>query len=224
MSLGNIYLRPRNFFIKLSQASILLPIYTGLVNYKKLTKQYRILFYFFVASAGIEVLSEVMKATVSNNMPCMHLLVPIELFMLSIIYYDHFRESKALRLTIVINALIFTAVWVADSFVINSIWDFKSFSRTYAAVSLLCYALIYFHFMFRRDTEHYSSRHPMYWVNTGVIIYFGSNLLYFMPTDLLLRHHHAANIGLYFHNALNIIANCLYAQAFRCFRKQKALS
>lgn len=222
LSLGNVYPKLRYLFIKISQASILLPVFTGLVHYKRLTTPYRILLYLLIFSGFIEITSGVFKTVVHNNMPVMHLLVPVELLAYSFIYIHHFKGSETLQRAIVMNIIVFGVVWVLDTFIVNSIWSLISFSRTYAAVSQLCYSLIYFHFMFSRDTPEYSTEHPMFWVNIGVIVYYGSNILYFIPTNLLLRHHPTANFGLYTHDVVNIIAHCLYAKAFTCFRKQKA--
>ncbi len=223
MSLGNIYLTPRNIFIKVSQASVLIPVFTGLVNYKKLTTPYRILLYFFVASIGFEVQASITKVIFQNNMPGLHLFTLVEFLIFSIVYFYHFREARVLRFVIIVNMVIATAVSVTDAFFVHSIWQLNPLSRAYASTSLLSYTLIYFHHLFRDDTALYSTAHPMFWINAGAILYFGGNSPYFMGADMFMHNHGMANLGLYVHNTVNIISYYLYAQAFKCFRKQKVV-
>lgn len=152
----------------------------------------------------------------------MHLFTLVEFLTFSVVYYHHFQKNSVLQLFIGINTIVFIAACLADAFFVNSIWMPNTLSRSYSSISMICYALAYFYFMFSKEVTQYSAEHPMFWLNIGAIIYFGCNTLYFMLNNYLInRAVHTANFSLYFHAAINIIANCLYAQSFRCFRKPK---
>lgn len=210
---------PKAFYINLSQASVLLPVITGLLYYRNLTRSYRILFYFFVASVGFEVAAEIMKYVLQNNIPALHLFTLAEFLALSMVFYHHFQKNSILRLFIGINAIVFVGAALADALFINSIWTWNTLSRSYSSVTMICYALVYFLFLFRHETPEYSVGHPMFWVSTGVLFYFGTNMLYFLLHDYLVRRsYNTAITSILTHAMINIITYSVYAQSFRCFR------
>lgn len=213
------------FYINLSQASVLLPIIAGLLNYKRLTWPYKVFFYFFVFCAAIEASSDVMKSVLTNNMPILHLYTLVEFLVFSTVYYSHFQEDRKLRLFIKINAIFFVALCLADALFINGIWAWNTLSRGYSFISMFCYTLIYFYFMFQKDGEQYNARHPMFWISCSALIYFGTNLLYVLSFKKLMLADAGTAIKITFvHAGLNIIAHILYAQSFRCFRKREGTS
>jgi len=181
-------------------------------------------FYFFVLTIGFEIQASVMAKVYHNNMPGLHLFTLIEFWAFSILYFLFFRNNKFLSIVIGVNVLVFTIVALIDVLFIHGIWVINTLSRSYSSSSMLCYTLIYFYFMFSGDEACYNSKHPMFWINAGVLIYFGSNMLYFMfNEDLMAKGAFASYIGLGIHAALNIIANYLYAQSFRCFKHKAVL-
>jgi hypothetical protein len=215
-------LTPKAIFIKFSQASILFPIIVGLIYYKRLTSPFRLLFYFFLSGIVFEVQASVLKVIYLNNMPGLHLYTLVEGLVFSRIYYMHFQKNSVLRLFIGINTIVFIGACLADVFFTSTIWGWNAFSRSYSAVSIVCYALIYFYFLFRNGSEQYRTDQPMFWVATGTLFYFSCNMLYFMlHSSLVSNAYIAAFSGAIIHAAINIIAHLLYAQSFRCFKTQK---
>lgn len=211
-------------FIKLSQASVLFPIIMGLIYYKKLTGPFRLLLYFFLSGFLFELQASVLKIFYQNNMPGLHLYTLVEGLVFSRIYYLHFQKNGVLRLFIGINTIVLIGACLADAFIISSIWGWNSFSRSYSSVSIVCYALAYFYFLFRNESTQYRTDQPMFWVATGTLFYFSCNTLYFMLNSSLVRNAYtAAFSGFIIHAAINIIAHLLYAQSFRCSRTQKVV-
>jgi hypothetical protein len=207
------------FFVHLSQASVLLPIISGLTRYKRLNRPCRVLFYFFLSTILFEVIAEVMKHTIKNNMPDLHVYTLAEFLAFSAVFYHNFREQGILRLFIGINAIAFIGVALTDAIFINGIWAWNTLSRTYASISLVCYSLVYFLLLFRNESTGYHSGQPMFWVSTGTLFYFGTNMLYFMLHNYFVsQSYNTAVISVYTHAAINLIAYSIYAQSFRCFK------
>lgn len=183
---------------------------------------FKLLLYFFVISIGFEVQSVVFARVYHNNMPGLHLFTIVELLTFSAIFYMFFRRKQKLALVILINTAAFLFAAAAD-IVFNGIWSYNAIARSYSSISILSYTLIYFYFMFGADERNYTIEHPMFWVSIGTIVYFGSNALYFMfNEDLMARGPAASKIGGVVHLGLNVIANYLYAQSFRCFNPKTA--
>jgi len=215
---------PKFIYIKISQSSVLLPVIAGLLQYKKLPAAFRVLLYFFMVAILFEIQASIFKRVYHNNMPGQHLYTVIEFLSYSVVFYLNFRKNSMMRRLIAVNAVVFAGVAVADAFYINGIWAPNAVSLSYSSVSIIVYSLACFYVLFQQDTLQYSWVYPMFWVSTGTLIYFASNMLYFMlKRYLLIKAANIETFSLIFHDALNIIANCLFAQSFRCFGKRKTL-
>lgn len=211
----------RTLYIKLSQASVLIPVIAGIIHYKKIPQSYKVLLWFFIASIGFEIQASVLKVVYQNNMPGLHLFTLVECLAFSSVYYRHFK-NKHIKLFIIINTLFFGAACLIDAFLVHGIWMPNTIARSYGSLSIISYTLLYFRFMFGRDIPDYNSRHPLFWISTGALIYFGANLLYFMLTTYLIRQAaQTAVYSLFFHAAINIVSNSFYARSFQCFKTQK---
>ena len=209
----------RFIYYTTSQASVLLPIIAGLFYYTKLNKPFKVLFWFFVLSVLFEVQAKICGILYNNNMPGLHLFTFIEMFAFSTVYYFHFSKSKFLTSLILLNAISFSLVAISDAVYFNGIFAPNNISRTYSSISLTVFALIYFYHLFVKELQFYSWQYPMFWLSTGVLIYFGLNLLYFMLLNYLISNAtFTGQISSYTHAAINIIANCLFAQSFRCHK------
>lgn len=154
-------------------------------------------------------------------MPGLHLFTFIEFLTFSFVFLVFFRRKKSLSKLIAGNAVLFVILAVADAFFVHGIWTVNTIARSYSSISILGFALIYFYFMFRLDERNYTIEHPMFWISVGTLVYFGSNTLYFIfREDLIARGATALLLGGVIHGILNIVANYLYAQSFRCFNRK----
>lgn len=215
----------RFLYIKLSQASILFPVVSGLIYYRKLNRSFKLLLYFFLITILFEISASTLKLVFHNNMPGLHLYTATEFSAFSYVYYYHFSQKKLLTYWILVNTIMFFTVALADAFFLNGIWNPNTNSRAVSSILLISYTLIYFYQFFKEDTELSSWEYPMFWINTGVLVYFALNLFYFMFNRYLISNaSHTAKLSLFAHAAINIVANFLYAQSFRCFGKLKMKS
>src|SRR5258706_3424851 len=212
---------PMHFvFIKLSQATVLFPVLLGIINFKKLNKPFRILLFFFILSILFEIQASLLKPIYYNNMPGLHLFTVCEFIFLSLVYYYHFSKNSVLSRFIILNTCLFLLAASFDAFIINGILEPNNLSRTYSSISLVTMSLIFFYSFFKNDYEFYSWQYPMFWFNTGVLIYFALNLFYFMLNNYLVEHAYSiAYNSMRVHAAINIISNLLYAKSFLCFSK-----
>lgn len=206
----------------IAQATVLLPVAAALFHYKRLSSSFRILFWFFFASIFFEILSIVLVDLYNNNMPGLHVFTLLEFEVFSMVFYYYFRDSKILRNIILMNMLLFVFIALLDAFKLHTIWQFNTLSRPYAAFSLILYSLLFFYKMMNYDVEHYAWQYPMFWVGLGVLVYFGSNIFFFMMGNYLIGQNKHINFVISKTlSTLNIIANIIFALSFLCFRIKK---
>lgn len=213
------------FFNYIAQASVLIPVIAGMLVYKKLTKSFRLFFWFFVLSIVSEVQARLTNIIFHNNMPGFHVFTMVEFLVFSTIYYLYFQKNSIMRPLIAVNTIIFLCIAFVDIFYFKNILEQPILSRSYSSAFIVLYTLICFYHLLRKDDLQYSWVYPMFWVCVGALVYFAPNMLYFMLKKFLLTNAPDIEwISYHTHAAFNIIGNLLFAQSFRCFRKTKALS
>ncbi len=211
----------REIYLYTSSASILIPLITGIRNYKVLTKPFKLLLYFFLLTLFVEIQAEIFRQVGSgNNMPGLHVYTAIEFMAFSLLFYLQ-TSKRSLRTLIMINALIFLIIAITDALWINGLRAHNDLSRSYSAISMTVYALSYLYYLFTVDDTRYMQEYPMFWICIGMLFYFASDAIFFSIRTLLIKDYKqiSQNYNLA-HAALNIITYCLYAQSFKCFRIQ----
>lgn len=214
----------RFVYIKISQASILLPIIGGLIFYYKLDRKFKLFFWFFVSCALFEIQATVSKKILGNNMPGLHLYTLIEFCVFSVAFYWSFQKTALLSKLLYINTFFFLTLAIIDATLINGIWAPNTVSRTYSSISLVSYALVFFYQFFKNNMRYYTWEIPMFWIGVGVLVYFSLNIFYFMLNRYLIENTiYTANLSLLSHAGINIISNILYARSFLCFKKPQVI-
>lgn len=212
-------------FVTVSQASVLVPIITGALVYKRLTPGLRWFYHFLVLCIFFEIQAVLLRVFYQNNMPGLHLFSIAQFIALSVVYYYHFKMHPIMRSLIVVNIIVAFLIAIADACLINGVLQSNTVSRSYDSGWVMIYTLIYFYQLFQRDTSNSSVEEPMFWFSIGVLVYFANNIVYFMIRDYLLNHAKTIeSFGYSIYLSLNIIVHLLYAQSFRCFRRWKTES
>ncbi|MXV52620.1 hypothetical protein GS399_16725 [Pedobacter sp. HMF7647] len=198
----------------LSFASGWFPVLAGFYNYRKLSANFRFILLFFSISALFDLaflLTE--KLGYRNNLPLLHLFILTGIVFFSIIYVREFHKTFLKRLCIVLAAAAlgsasYSAIWG------NGIWAYPSLGNTLFSIFMITISLFYFYEMLRTQEFVYIEKQGMFWINSGVLIYFAINIFLFMLFSRIMKE----NIkNLYaIHDISNIIANCLYSIGLLC--------
>lgn len=211
---------PKSLYIYSSKASVLIPVYAGIRNYKALNRPFKILFYFFVLCILFEIMASYLKWKYKNNMPGLHVYTIVEFLTFSMVFYLHLQKSGWLRRLMIINAIIFLIAAIIT--MCRNAWIPNDHIRSYSAACMILYTLGYLYYLFNKDDTHHMQEYPMFWICIGILVYFATNYTYFIANGYLLKEHIKVDWWFHFlHAGLNIITYCLYAQSFRCLGKQK---
>jgi hypothetical protein len=212
-----------NFYRYTSQASVLLPVIAGVKYYKVLTRPFRFLFCFFIVALLTEIQAEVLRQLHYNNLAGLHVYTVVEFFAFSMLFYWQTLKNS-LRLLILFNILVSIVLAVINAWFVG-LKDHNELSRSYAAISMMVYALVYLYYLFTIDDTRYMKEYPMFWICIGMLVYFAGNALQFSTKMYMIKQDKGLSQGFNnVHDALNIIAYCLYAQSFRCSSKQKVMA
>jgi len=208
-------------YIKSSQASILIPLITGLRFYGALDRKFKILLLYFFISGTTEIIASNMKIIFSNNMPLLHIFTIIEFFLFATIYYIYFSNHQLAKRMIAISSFLFLLSAVLDATYFNGFWRSNTISHSVESIILVMFSLLYFFSFFKEISEEEVWKKSMFWLSSGVVIYFSINIFLFMLANYLLKkNYNLVDQGYNMHAFINIFVNIIFAISFICLRKK----
>ena len=150
--------------------------------------------------------------------------VVFEFIILNLIYakpLELFSKAKAL---IIIAILLFVGLFFTELLQSSKV-EMSSNTLTFTSLLFIVFAVRYFYLLIRDLPTDQIQRLPMFWVNTGVLIYFAGGLFLFAMRNYLISvFHDDQTIYWSFHNFLNIVKNLLFAVAlWQDLRKPKPI-
>jgi hypothetical protein len=150
-----------------------------------------------------------------NNLPLFHLFVLLKLLFFGWVYVQAFKNVLLKRLVTVLTVLLgmFT---VASSMLLESIWTFNSISATVESVFLIVLSLLMFGQLLLQHEVVFLDREPLFWLNSGVLLYFAGNLFVFMLQHTIAGSAQKGYVYGIVHSGINILANLLYGIALLC--------
>lgn len=198
----------------ISALSVILPVTTALVFYRRYTFTFKILAIFFFVSGLFDlVLVLMVKLGVPNNAPVLHLFVFVSVVFLGLFYYQTINRPLLKKLILIFVPVVLGVV-VVNGVYIEGIWAFPAMSNTAQSLLFILFALLYFYQLLSRQEVVYIEKQGLFWINAGILIYFTSNIFLFM---LYNRLADAGEWNLWIiHSITNIIANVLYTIGLLC--------
>lgn len=199
-----------------SSFSGLLPIVAALYNYGHLDKVLKLVAAFLLVSFLWDVILELTKMRVSNNLPLIHLFIIVSIVFFGAIYYKAFFKP-ALKKAIVVLAALALLIVLFNAIFIEGIWEYPSSSNTVLCVLLIFYSLAYFYQLLTRQEFIHIEKQGLFWINAGVLFYYSINIFLFMLFERII-HAHRYNSEDYFmiHIITNIIANIIFSVGLLC--------
>jgi hypothetical protein len=210
----------RDLINNLSAISILIPLVTGIVNFKKFSRTLKAFFLFFIFSFFIEIITGYLNKHGKNNLWLINIYLVIEF---SVFSYFTALFSKAAWLINLNYALValFLLLWIFSTVFFYGLLRLNNLCFTLA--SLILFIMSAFT-LFRISTETDANLFvdPIFWIVSSIFIYFSANLFIFCLSDLILDEKslimHKAWI---IHSFWNIVANILFSIGFLCrYRKE----
>jgi hypothetical protein len=195
-----------------SLASGVLPVIVATYTFKNLDRVLKTAAIFFFISIFFDLL--LLTATelkVRNNSPFIHFFMAVSMVFWGLIYYHAFHIPLLKKITIILGALCLAAIGYNA---IKELMFFPTLSYTVLSVVLNVLSLLYFYQLLNIKEFTHIEKQPMFWINAGVLFYFGINIFLFMLFERIVSHRQG-DIWL-IHDVTNIIANVLYSVGLLC--------
>lgn len=179
-------------FSQLTLISADVPIFAvviyALFNRKKIGKVYKPFLTFLYLSGLVQLISILLWYFQLNNMHLLHFYVPISTVLL-ISFYKQFLGDFINAKIFNGTAILFVAFSVLNSIFFQDILSFNSNALTAQSVLITILSLSTFKWMMHEDIkkEYRNKLLSLNWINSGLFIYYSSNLIIFYFGELIMQ-------------------------------------
>lgn len=169
-------------------AAELVAVFFGIINYRKLNKKLLWLFYFVCFGFSVELTTNILVEVfgLRQNLKFLHIYVPIEFLLISLIYFYALKGyfNKKIILAIIIS---FEFYCFLNPIFFQNLNEY-SHARAISSLLLIFFSILFFHKVVVEAKVKRLSKEPMIWVNTAVLIYFSGNLFFNALFSLILEY------------------------------------
>ena len=196
-----------------STLTVLFPVCAGFVKNKTLSKEQRVLFLFVVTAALFELLLFILGQIKINNFFIFHIFTPLEFILLSGVYY-YGTVLRPVKIVLVVIVSFFLALVLTDSFFSDKLKSVDSIASASESLLLIVYSLLFFFYLLKKLEYKNLFNNPMFWFNSGVLIYFSGNFFLFIFSNYMLHVSYSYFSSMWgIHDFLNLLINILFSIA-----------
>jgi len=201
----------------ISIVSVLLPLSVFFIAlYKKnLSYTVKVLGVLLIIAGLSDFLSAILYSAFKfKPNPIISTYVLLQFITLSLIYKNSYTRRWNRIMTNVV-CILFTIFAVINFFFIQGVQGFNSYSFAISAVIFIIHALLFSYQLLLELPERHIEKTYMFWVNSAVFFYFGTNLYLFATVDRLLSQQDTSQFLLSWamHNGSNTLKNIMFTVA-----------
>ncbi len=210
----------KNFFLGwFVPWSISVPLIVGTVRYRLLKPGDKVIYFYLVMSVIFTIGGYILRHTVKNNLPLLHVYSYVEFFILTEFYKKIIDEKKINRVLTILQLGFLLACLLNVIF-----WQgpliYNSYSRSLGALLIMLLAVNYFARLFTKPVGEKATLMPEFWFNSGIFLYFSGAFVLFIFSNFALLVSPTANAILWnVHAAFVLIMYILFTIGFIKCRK-----
>ncbi|NOZ55352.1 MAG: hypothetical protein GXO73_01010 [Calditrichaeota bacterium] len=194
----------------------LLPLSVGLVFFRRLGKDMRLLVLLLTLGFALDVASIPMAILKISNIWLINLYFLVDYALLAFVlsyWQDHPRVRQIFRISVV----PVVAVWAASQAALGSLVHFNFLARTLECILLSLAAIYTLWQIGLTSTNVPLARDYRFWVALSILIYFSGTI--FLYAFGFLINTKLMGAAWVIHSGLNVTANLGYTGGFLCFRR-----
>ena len=192
---------------------LFLPLIISILRSKSLNSSQRKLSILVLCIVITETTSRLLWYQKINNLPVYHFYIIIEFLLILYIYRGELSElfSKLFFIVLGIGFILFSVI---NTLFFQYLNTFNSNATTLLGVLVIFLALSYFYALLKEVKYSELETNPMFWINSGFLIYFSSNLILFFINNNMFKGSTEASYLLWgLHAIINIVLTIFYTIA-----------
>lgn len=204
-------------FARISVITIVLPLAVAIWKYRYANNVMRLFSQFIMITACAESAGLYMAGHGINNLWLLHFYTIVEFSAFMAFYYMIFPQKRVKQLfkaAIVVFAMADLAYIIA----IADLATFNTLFRTIESFTLTIAGIFYFYHALSNDKfQEPLEKMPVFWINSGILLYFMGNVFLFMLFNIFLGVSPSQNTSMWtIHAVLNVVANVLFTKGLLC--------
>lgn len=198
------------FIIIFSHVPIFAAALYALVIYRRLTNELKAFSWYLFTMGIIQLVSLILWTCHINNLPILHIYVPLSFLLLCRFYYVLFKGLINVQI-IIWCAVIFTLLSIANSVFLQHLFIFNSYALTLHSVLVIILSITASGaFLNKELISRFRARLPgLNLINGGILIYHSSALLIFYFGNLI-THRYSVLVNKYTWIAHSFLSVVMY--------------
>ena len=173
----------------------------ALFRYRKLDNVMKAVAWYVMLGGLVQVLSSYENSQKNNNLWLLHLYTPLE-FACLVLFYSRTLEGMVKKSVFVGIGIGFAVLSALNSGFLQPVNTFNTYARSLEGIVVIVFCLSW---CYRTLTEMKIlklEQDPVFWVNTGFLLYFSGNVLLFAFSNYILNINRALNLYIWAFHAL----------------------
>lgn len=129
----------------------------------------------------------VLWLNVTNNMYIGNIYTLLEALLLFMVYKEYLGKIFSDMFFVSIVS-IFCAFFLFNILYIQGFYEINSYSRTLESMLMIFFSLLYFYQVMQTLDSENLMREPMFWLNSGVLLYFSANVFIFIFSSFVSKY------------------------------------
>lgn len=176
-------------YVLFSHLPVLLSMVYAAIVFNRLGKQLQVFCSFLMLSGLVQLVSLIFWLKQVNNLPLLHIYVPLGFFCLTLFYHNVLKDiiNKYILWAVL---FLFVGFSVVNTIFFQPINTYNSNALTVESVLIVIYSLSTFTLMLNNIAREkkMNSIQSLNWVNSGLFIYYASSLFIFYFGSSLAVH------------------------------------
>lgn len=194
----------------ISSASIfiIVPVLVAIFRYRHLDAATKTMAVYVFLGGLTQVLASYQSSLGNNNLWLLHLYTPLEFFCIvwfyNIILKGSVKESSMMGL-----GLGFAILSALNSAFLQPTDTFNTYARSLEGILVIVFCLAWCYKTLSEMQIRHLEQDPVFWINTGFLIYFSGNVLLFAFSNYILNINRSLNLYIWaFHALFSILEYC----------------
>lgn len=195
----------------------------GMLRYRRLDRSMRLLLALTLLAMAVSAVAMVLRHQHRPNLFLFPIDTAIEGTLLALMYRHALRPLPITRFIPGFIALFLLGSAISYSPRLDTV-EFSPVQHFIEGVAVLTLVFYYFRReIMRKVVTRHLERDPMFWVSTGLLLYFSANLLIFLTSNLVLKYSLDISRHVWaIHALLYAFLNVFYCIAFSIARRSSA--
>ncbi|MDY8135173.1 hypothetical protein [Aquimarina sp. 2201CG5-10] len=202
---------------------LIAPLILSIFRYKFLIDQQKKLLFLICITIIVEIVSWILWYQKMNNLPLYHFYTIIE-FLLIVNIYKTVLSKTFPKWFFNFLSIGFSVFAIVNILFLQNLNTFNSNATTLLSILVIFFSLSYFYTLLKEVRYSALETNPMFWINSGFLIYFSSNLiLFFINNNLFKGSTEASYLVWGLHAIVNIVLTLFYTIALWVNPKKQLL-